>query len=65
MKVIRTITYEGSEEHLTGQLGHSLQDGICPFIDRVIITIETTYSDIQHEKIGTVKRTQSYEGKDL
>lgn len=44
-RIVRTITYEGSEEQLVRQMANSLADGIYPdWLTR--ITVETTVSDL-------------------
>lgn len=60
-KVIRVITYEGTPERLEKQLYASLREGRCPFVGSVQITVQTIHSDIEHEKIGELKRTEAIE----
>jgi len=59
-KVIRQITYEGDPGRLAYWLDHSLADGVSEMLPG--LTIQTTYSDIDHEKFGSVPHDRPYEG---
>ena len=53
-RIVRTITYEGSEEQLLQQLANSLADGTYPdWLTR--ITVETTVSDVPGVRGGRVE----------
>ena len=59
-KVIRLITYEGTEEVLKHWLEHILPDGVSEMLPG--ITIQTIHADIESEKFGTDGRDELHEG---